>query len=329
MEIDQSKNTGRRSRPWDRISWWYSLILPAPLFLLLLMVSLQPGDPHDALSEIAVGQRADTSVVMTPPIAPVQDSPAQDQLAQGITARAALAVDLTSRVALFDYQADTRVAPASTMKIVTALVVRDVLGLDEEITIEPSDLILGDDYSKMGLQLGDVAMVRALLHGTLLASGGDSALALARAAGMRLDPSTSDPVGRFVDEMNAFAARHGMTGSHFSNPVGIDAGDHYTTAWDMLLATEQLLADPVLAEMVATPEMVVTVGGQDAREVYLVSTNQLVLNGESSGVKTGSTDGAGECLVNVTWNGDHQMVTVIMGSVDRYADTRVLLDFVG
>jgi D-alanyl-D-alanine carboxypeptidase (penicillin-binding protein 5/6) len=97
----------------------------------------------------------------------------------------------------------------------------------------------------------------------------------------------------------------------------------------MLRATERLLEDPVLAEIAAMPEAMVAIGGPNPRELYLVSTNQFVLNGDSFGVKTGSTDNAGECLLNATWKGDHQVVTIIMGSMDRYADTQTLLDFIG
>lgn len=246
-----------------------------------------------------------------------------------ISARVALAVDLTNGLQLFNREGDVSVAPASTVKIVTALVAREILNLDEEIVVDERDLILGEDYSKMGLELGDVVTVRALLYGTLLSSGGDAALALARAAGQRIDPATDDPVRRFVDEMNAYGVRHGMLGSHFANPVGVDADDSYMTARDLIRATEQVLNDWELARIVATPEITVAVGGPNAREIYLFSTNQLVLNGESFGIKTGTTEAAGECLVNVTRLGDHTVVTVIMGSLDRYTDTQALLDSVG
>lgn len=259
---------------------------------------------------------------------PTEGPSAAAQTAPVLSARVALAVDLTNGLQLFNRDGDVSVAPASTVKIVTALVARGVLGLDEEVVIEERDLALDDDYSMMGVGVGDVVSVRALLYGTMLSSGGDAALALARVAGYRLDPNTGDPVQRFVDEMNAYAVRHGMSGSQFSNPVGIDAADSYVTARDLVRATENVLNDWELARIAATPEIVVSVAGPNARDLYLFSTNQLVLNGESIGVKTGTTDAAGECLVNVTRIGDHTVVTVIMGSVDRYADTQALLDSV-
>ncbi|MBA2454808.1 MAG: D-alanyl-D-alanine carboxypeptidase [Chloroflexia bacterium] len=329
MDVNRHNGGRRRSRPWASVSWWHSLILPAPFILLLLLLSLPPSDGHDGVVGPAPGAGFDSPVSIVTPTASVASPEASEHSPPVITARVALAVDLTSGAALFEREAHTQVAPASTMKIVTALVAGDILDLEEEVSIEPSDLILADDYSKMGLELGDVVTVDALLHGTLLSSGGDSALALARVSGLRLDPSTQDPVGRFVDEMNAYAAHHGMSGSHFSNPVGIDSVDHYVTAWDMLRATQRLLADPILAEIAAMPDAIVPIDGSNPRDLYLVSTNQFVLDGESFGVKTGSTDNAGECLLNATWIGDHRVVTIIMGSVDRYADTQTLLDFIG
>lgn len=268
------------------------------------------------------------AVVSARPAKPTEDSATAAQPAPEITARVALAVDLTNGLQLFNREGDASVAPASTVKIVTALVAREILSLDEEIVVDERDLILDEDYSRMGLESGDIVTVRALLYGTFLSSGGDATLALARAAGQRLDPATDDPVQRFVEQMNAYGVHHGMLGSHFSNPVGIDADDSYMTARDLARTAKLVLDDWDLARIVATPEITVAVGGPNAREIYLFSTNQLVLNGEAFGIKTGTTDAAGECLVNVTRMGDHTVVTVIMGSLDRYADTQALLDAV-
>lgn len=267
-------------------------------------------------------------LVSARPATPTNGAAIVAQSGAAIGARAALAVDLTSGLELFNFEGDTSVPAASTVKIVTALVAREVLGLDEEVVIQEPDLRLPEDYSKMGLELGDVTTVRVLLQGMLVVSGGDAALALARVAGQRLDPESSDPVQRFVDEMNAFAESNGLTGSHFSNPDGMDSDGYYMTARDLVRAAERLLHDWFLAQTVATAEAVVTVDGPNAREIYLSSTNQLVLDGESFGVKTGSEEAAGECLVNVTWRGDHKIVTVVLGSSDRYADTHALLDFI-
>lgn len=245
-----------------------------------------------------------------------------------VGATAALAVNLTSGLQMYEKNGDTLVAPASTMKIVTVLVALTVLNPDEQITITESDLYLGEDYSQMGLMPGDVATVEALVYGAMLASGADATLALARVAGARLDSSASDPVRRFVDEMNEWVVAHNMLGTHFTNPVGIDDPQHFTTARDMVRATEQALQQPLVSRALTTPETVVNVAGPNPRELYLVSTNQLVLSGEALGGKTGTEDLAGECLISIFRRGDQIVVSVVMGSQDRYADTYALLDHV-
>ena len=246
-----------------------------------------------------------------------------------LTASSAVSIDLTSGLQLYNRNGDTRVAPASTMKMVTVLVANRILGPSELITIVEADLYLGEDYSQMGLMIGDVATVESLFYGAMLSSGADAALALARVAGQRLDPGASDPVARFVEEMNAFAVEHGMLNTSFANPVGVDEDGHFTSARDLVRAAEQMLDDWLLARVLSTPEIVVAVGGLNAREIYMFSTNQYLLEGEAIGGKTGTTEAAGQCLVNIVRRGDHTIVTVVMGSDDRYQDTGSLLDDIG
>jgi serine-type D-Ala-D-Ala carboxypeptidase (penicillin-binding protein 5/6) len=249
--------------------------------------------------------------------------------APDLTASSAVSIDLTSGLQLYNKNGDQRVAPASTMKMVTVLVASRILGPSELITIVESDLYLGEDYSQMGLMAGDVATVESLLYGAMLSSGADAALALARVAGQRLDPGTPDPIARFVEEMNAFALEHSMLNTSFANPVGVDEEGHYSSARDLVRAAEQMLDDWLLSRVLSTPEIVVAVGGPNAREMYLFSTNQFLLTGDSVGGKTGTTELAGQCLVNIVRRGDHTIVTVVMGSEDRYLDTSSLLEDMG
>lgn len=268
-------------------------------------------------------------MVVSASISTLAEGPAAAaQAAPTLSARSAIAVDLTSGLQLYNAEGDVPVLPASTAKMVTVLAARGILLPDELVTIVDADLYLGEDYSQMGLLAGDVATVESLFYGALLASGADASLALARVAGLRLDPETTDPVGRFVEEMNRYAASIGMQRSHFSNPVGFDDENNFTTARDLVHAAERLLADPLLARVTATPEALVNVAGPNARELYLVTTNEMVLQGDSIGGKTGTEDLAGECLVNVTRRGEHIIVTVVMGSEARFADTIALLESV-
>ena len=249
------------------------------------------------------------------------------QIDPGMTAGAAIAVDLTSGVELYGLNADTPLPPASTMKIVTALVAKEILPLDQVVEINAADLLDPAEFSVMYLQAGDVVTVSELLYGLLMQSGGDAALALARASGYALDPSTTDPVGRFVAEMNAYAARIGMTNSRFSNPVGIDdPANMYSSPRDLVRATRVLLNDRLLANIVATVSATVEVDGPAARVVELRSSNQLLERGDVFGIKTGTEIVAGQCLITGFWRGDNQIITVVLGSADRYGDTLAIME---
>lgn len=247
----------------------------------------------------------------------------QDEVA--ISAPAAIAVDLTTGVVLYERDADTSLPPASTAKLLTALTVRDILDLNEQVTIVEADLV-AEEFSRMGVEPGDVVTVEQLLYGALVPSGGDASLALARAAGLRLDPNLSNPVARFVQEMNAVAASLGMTGSSFGNPVGMDDDQSWTTARDLVRAAAAVFVDPLLKRIVATQWAQIPVGGPNAREIGIENSNQFVLYDGAIGVKTGTTDDAGQNLVNAFLYGEHVILTVVLGSGDRYLDTTAMLD---
>lgn len=270
--------------------------------------------------------------VVGPTVAdPAPPPPMQPRAASAIappplTAQVAFAADLTTGVELYDLNADTPVAPASTAKVVTALLVRQLLPLDAAITVRDSDLVDATIYSAMGLQAGDVVSVRDLLAGLLIPSGGDAANALARAGGLQLGAPDHDAIERFMQELNDYAQSIGMTSSHFSNPMGVDAPDEVTTARDLVRATQRLLADQTLAALVKTPGATVHVEGPNARDLPLTNTNQLLARDDVFGVKTGTEDEAGQCLITGFWRGDNQIITVVLGSQDRYADTQAMMD---
>ena len=125
--------------------------------------------------------------------------------------------------------------------------------------------------------------------------------------------------------MNAEATRLGMTQSHFVNPSGDDADGQVVTAHDLGVAARALLADPALRPIVALPTAEVRVGGPDARVIRLTNTNELVLTTGVYGVKTGTTENAGECLIVAYREAQENVIAVILGSTDRYADARALL----
>ncbi len=244
-----------------------------------------------------------------------------------VTARASFVVDITAGVALWSDDADARLPPASTTKIITALTVRRVLAPDEWVIVEPGDLVDRMIYSNAGLQVGDRLQVRDLLAALLVASAGDAALALARVGGQRIAVGEEDARAAFVAAMNEEARRIGLRSSVFVTPDGRDVPGQVATARDLAIAAQHLLSDPLLAELVAAPSIEIEIEGPQARKVTLANTNQLLAASDVIGVKTGTSPAAGQCLVAAVRRGHNIVVLVILGSQDRYADASVLLSW--
>lgn len=199
---------------------------------------------------------------------------------------------------------------ASLTKIMTALLTLERANLQDPVVISPSALV---GESSMGLQAGEVLTVEDLLWGLLLNSGNDAAVALAEhIAGSEAD---------FVALMNARAAELGLTQTHFANAHGMDAPEHFSSAADLRRLTETALAYPLFRQIVATQSYV-------AAGHPLVNRNELLAAYPGAdGVKTGTTDLAGQNLIATVTRGGHQALAVLLGSNDRYADAIGLFDY--
>lgn len=242
------------------------------------------------------------------------------------SADAMFAVDITRGVLLYEFNAEQPVAPASTLKMVTALTALTVLDPDDVIRINQNDLVDTTVYSNAQLQANDELSTEDLLAGLLIPSGGDAANALARVAGSRLGPQVGQsPRARFIEEMNAVAGAIGMTGSNFVNPDGPDDPNQYTTARDLAIAGAELLENRLLADIVASPAWSITISGPNARQYEVLNTNAFIGIDRVHGIKTGTTGQAGESVVLATRRGGNQIITVVMGSDARYQDTNNLL----
>lgn len=247
-----------------------------------------------------------------------------------IGARSAIVWDATNGVELFSKAPDERIPPASTTKMLTALLALELVPLGTRITIEQRDVSKPeDDESSMGLQAGELLTAEDLFYGALLSSGGDAARALARTAGATLlAGAAGNPLARFMQEMNARVARMKLPNTHFINPDGGDAPGQYSSARDLLQIADAALKRPEFAAIVATKTATrQTVNG--SRTYALENSNQLLPQRAGiHGVKTGTTDGCGQCLVAAQWGVGGRIIAVVLGSTDRYADTTILLDWV-
>lgn len=228
-----------------------------------------------------------------------------------VTAASALLIDLPSGETLFEKASGDPRPPASTAKLMTALVTIDQAPLTDVVQV--TERAAATEGSRMGLVAGEQLTILDLLRGLLIPSGNDAAVALADyIAGSEDD---------FVGMMNAKAQELGLTGTHFVNSHGLDAAGQVTTAADLAKIAEAALANSTLAEIVAMKSA--TVAGHS-----LQNTNELLGAYEGAdGVKTGTTDEAGECLVASVTRGGRRALLVVLGSTDRYSDARKLFDY--
>lgn len=259
------------------------------------------------------------TAALAAPLATRPDSPAQPitaavaqqwytlQHPPPLSARAFLLYDLNAGQTLYQELADQALPPASLTKLMTALLVLEANQLDETVVVQGSDLVGG---STMGLQAGERLTVAELLHGLLIPSGNDAAMALAR--------HLSGSVAAFVTQMNERSEQLGLTQTHFVNPHGLDAPEHLSSARDLLTITRQVLIYPLAQEIVASSEA--TVAGHSLR-----NTNELLLTDPAvDGVKTGTSAAAGQCLIVSMGHEGQRVLIVLLGSQDRYADARAL-----
>ncbi len=233
-----------------------------------------------------------------------------------LSSQGVIALDLNSGVSLYEKNPDKTLLPASTTKIITALVAMDSFPLEEVLTVPQGRV----DGQKMGLYPGEQLKFENLLYGLLVYSANDSAETLA----------ANFPGGRsaFINQMNIKAKELHMQNSNFHNPVGLDSELQYTTARDLARATEVAIRNPEFAKIVATKDIVVTdVTGKS--KYNLVNINELLgkIPGVM-GVKTGWTENARENLVTFIERDGHKIMMVVLGSQDRFGETKELIDWV-
>ena len=233
-----------------------------------------------------------------------------------ITARGVVVMDVDSHVTLFKRNDDLLLSPASTTKLLTALVALDVYKLDDVVTIGT----VSASGQSMGLVSGEKMTVENLLYGALIQSGNDAALALAE--------HYSEGSQKFIDLMNEKAKLLHMDQSHFTNPMGFDGPEHKVTPKDLSLLALAAIQNKTIAKIVAIPQITVS---DVNHTIYHKLTNVNQLLGKIPGVggiKTGWTEEAGENLITYVERGERKIILVVLHSKDRFGDTIKLIDWV-
>jgi D-alanyl-D-alanine carboxypeptidase (penicillin-binding protein 5/6) len=244
-----------------------------------------------------------------------------------LSSQGALATDLDSGINLYEKNSDTLLLPASTTKIVTALVSLDAYSLDQVLTVGKVKV----DGQKMGLFTGEKIRVEDLLYGLLVYSANDAAEVLAQNYCAPRSPQGevgSCGVDAFVDAMNTKAKDLSMSNSKFLNPAGLDGSAQVTTARDLVLVSEVAMRNPEFAKIVATKS--ITVKDVSGKIVYhLKNINELLGSVPGVlGVKTGWTENARENLVTYIERDGHRIMIAVLGSQDRFGETRELIDWI-
>lgn len=231
-------------------------------------------------------------------------------------AKAALLMDASSGRVLFEKNGQERLPPASVTKIMTALLVVETGDLDQSIII--SEHAAQTPECTIYLQSGENLMRRTLLYACMLNSANDAATALAE--------SVAGSEEAFVELMNRRAMQMGMVNTHFCNPHGLEDPQHYTTAYDLALATREALTYPEFRQVVSTRYKVIPWAHHQDR--YLVNQNRLLYRYSGAiGVKTGYTRQAGNCVVSAAERNGMTLIAIALNSPTVYEDLGQMLDY--
>lgn len=216
---------------------------------------------------------------------------------------------------LWEQNADKRRGPASTTKIMTALVAAEKMPLSTKITV-PKEAV-GIEGSSVYLTEGEVFTLEELLCCTLLESANDAATAVAIAVGGSIES--------FAALMNEKCAELGLVDTHFTNPHGLDHEEHYTTARELGIIAAAALESEALRKIFSTYKM--TVAAPDGGVRMLVNHNRLLRSIDGCiGVKTGYTKSNGRCLVSAAERDGLRIIAVTLDDGNDWHDHTLMLE---
>jgi D-alanyl-D-alanine carboxypeptidase (penicillin-binding protein 5/6) len=251
-----------------------------------------------------------------------------------ILAETAIVIDVKTGQILYDKSMHEQREPASTTKVITALLALENLEFEQTVTIDAETPFTGG--SRIYLLEDEQITVEQLMYALLLESANDAGVALAKAM--------AGTVPDFADMMNRKAAELGAQNTNFVNPHGLHEDGHLTTAYDLAMIARAAMENARFRDLVLTYRHEIPATNKQP-ERYMYNTNRLIydevtkvlVNGirrpakyeGATGIKTGYTPQAGGCLVAGAVQGDTELISVVMKSTDegRFADSIALLDY--
>lgn len=252
-----------------------------------------------------------------------------DNYGPGIFAETYCVINGNSKEVLIEHDKDRRMYPASTTKILTALVVLErVKDLDQMLTFTESAVNVDPSSSTLHPKaaVGETMSVRDALYGMMLQSGNE--------CGAMLGEFTAGSEAAFAELMNQRAAEIGAVNSHFVNAYGIHHDDHYTTAYDLCLILKAAMDNPGFREIMKNT--VYTIPATNLSEARTIRNTHRLINGDIPeegilGGKTGSTPQAGRVLTTAAFQNGLYSISALMKSdaSNMYSDEAVLLEYAG
>lgn len=237
-----------------------------------------------------------------------------------ISAKAALLMEVKSGHRLYAKDAGRKILPASTTKVLTAILVLERLNLDDYVTISPRAARALP--SKIYVDVGDKYRVRDLLYAALLKSANDASVALAEAVAGSED--------KFVAMMNRRAAQIGARSTLFANAHGLPADDpQYSTAHDMAIILREAMKKKVFREIMETKYKKIV--SQKGKVTQLQSHNKCLFKGWKQNIygKTGYTNAARACFVGYFHKGKKAFIVAVFGCSERWDDIKTMVERFG
>jgi D-alanyl-D-alanine carboxypeptidase len=291
-----------------------SLLIAAALALVASFMAL-PGASASGGAKIPVCGRLSTSGFAAFP-ARLPLLPPGSVPPPAILGQAAVVIDGDTGRVLYDLNAHERRAPASTTKIMTAILALEHGNLDRRV-VSTTDGPSMRGSSIMGLQPGANVTLRDLLYGLMLPSGND--------AGLEIGKAVDGDVAKFVDRMNRKVDELGLENTQFRNPHGLDARGHYSSAYDLAMLGRFAMRDPEFRAIARAGAWHVAPPGGNYT-VY--NTNSLLAKyPHADGVKMGFTYAAGPTLVASAVRDGQRLYATVLNSSDRDADAAALLEW--
>lgn len=242
-----------------------------------------------------------------------------------INASAALLIDNRTNKILYSKNENEKLFPASTTKIITAILVIENYSLDEKVTASYDAIMnIPQGYATANIQVGEELTIKQLLDMLLVHSANDAANVLAEYAG--------GSISSFVAMMNTKINELGLTSTHFTNPYGLQDDNHFSTAHDLAVMMQYCLKNNTFKQLSGQASCAIPATNKSAPRKY-ASTNELLIAGNINyspyviSGKTGFTSKAGGCLVSMAYHNDLELIGVILNSNDRFGDTKKLYNY--